>query len=64
MSKMADLDLEIRDLLDNTKWSINEIANYCQCPVEFVEDIVEDRWVSRVNGKAEEALSPYQTCNS
>jgi hypothetical protein len=64
MSKMAEIDMEIRDLLDTTRWSIDEIANYCQCPVAWVEAIVEERWVARLNRKMDEVMSPFQTCNS
>ena len=64
MSKMADIDMEIRDLLDNTRFSIDEIANAVGCPVDWVEAIVEERWIDRVGGMVDEALSPYQTCNS
>jgi hypothetical protein len=62
MSKMSELDREIRDLLDSTRWTCDEIADYCSCPVEMVEAIVEDRWRAIVN--AREPMSPYVTCNS
>jgi hypothetical protein len=62
MSKMADLDLEIRNLLDSTRWSIDEIANYCQCPTLYVEIIVEERWQKIVRDR--ETMSPFETINS
>ena len=62
MSKMKELWEDIHYLLDTTKWSCDEIANSLKCPVEFVEEIVEQRWMDRV-GKSE-TLSPYMTCNS
>ena len=44
MSKMADIDLSIRDLLDGTMLSCAEIADQVGCPVEWVNDIVQERW--------------------
>ena len=44
MSYMSNLDLEINDLLDNTRMSCNEIAEQLQCPVESVNSVVEQRW--------------------
>jgi|APGre2960657423_1045063.scaffolds.fasta_scaffold93538_2 hypothetical protein len=44
MSKMADIDLSIRDLLDGTMLSCQEIADQVGCPVEWVNDIVQERW--------------------
>lgn len=48
MSYFSNLDLEINDLLDNTKWTCEEIANELRCPVEFVNDVVEQRWNERI----------------
>lgn len=44
MSKMADIDLSIRDLLDTTMLSCQEIADEVGCPVDFVNVIVQERW--------------------
>jgi len=44
MSKMADIDLSIRDLLDGTMLSCQEIADQIGCPVDWVNDIVLERW--------------------
>ena len=44
MSKMADIDLSIRDLLDTTMLSCAEIADQLDCPVDWVNDIVQERW--------------------
>lgn len=44
MSRMADLDLAIRELLDTTMLSCQEIAQEVGCPVEWVNSIVEQRW--------------------
>jgi hypothetical protein len=62
MSKMKELWEDIHYLLDTTKWSCDEIANSLKCPVEMVNEIVEERWLAAV-GKSE-TLSPYMTCNS
>jgi hypothetical protein len=34
----------IHYLLDTTRWSIAEIAVRLNCPIEWVEEIVELRW--------------------
>ena len=47
MSRMAELSLyapRIEQMLDNTRFMIDEIASLLNCPVEFVEYIVEQRW--------------------
>ena len=47
MNRMAELPLyreRIETMLDNTKFMIDEIAYLLNCPVEFVEYIVEQRW--------------------
>jgi hypothetical protein len=41
---MADIDLSIRDLLDGTMLSCAEIADQIGCPVDWVNDIVLERW--------------------
>jgi hypothetical protein len=50
---MAELNMEIVDALDtfvgkNYK-SCQEIADYLGCPVEFVNQVVEDRWEEIMN---------------
>jgi hypothetical protein len=40
MSKMAELDMQIRDLLDEGVLPTN-IANILKCPLEMVYDIIE-----------------------
>jgi hypothetical protein len=54
MSKMAELSMEINDALDTfvgpDNWkSCQEIADLIGCPVEFVNQIVEDRWEESMN---------------
>ena len=44
MSKMADLHMQINDLLDNTKLMIDEIANILEIPETWVEEVVLERW--------------------
>ena len=44
MSKMADLHMQINDLLDNTKFMIEEIANILESPETWVEEVVLERW--------------------
>lgn len=44
MSRMSDIDLSIRDLLDTTMLSCQEIADEVGCPVDFVNVIVQERW--------------------
>ena len=44
MSKMSYLDIEINDLLNNTKFMIDEIANILNIPEKMVEDVVAARW--------------------
>jgi hypothetical protein len=41
---MADIDLSIRDLLDETAMSCEEIANQVGCPIDWVNNIVQERW--------------------
>jgi hypothetical protein len=47
MAAMKELWENINYLLDTTKWSCEEIANALKCPVEFVNEIVEQRWNER-----------------
>jgi len=47
MSRMAELSSytpRIEKMLDNTKFMIDEIAHLLDCPVEFVQYIVQQRW--------------------
>ena len=44
MSRMSELDIEINNLLNNTKFMINEIANMLNIPEKMVEDVVAARW--------------------
>lgn len=62
MGAVKEVWEDIHYLLDTTKFSCEEIANTLKCPVEWVEDVVEQRWMERV-GKSE-TLSPFATCNS
>jgi hypothetical protein len=48
MAAMKDLWEQINYLLDTTKWSCEEVANYVKCPVEVVDGIVEQRWEERI----------------
>jgi hypothetical protein len=48
MSYMSNLDYEINELLDTTRMSCNEIAERLQCPVQLVNDVVEQRWNERI----------------
>ena len=41
---MADIDIVIRNLLDETVMSCAEIADQLDCPIEWVNDIVQERW--------------------
>lgn len=40
----SDIDIEIRNLLDETMLSCEEIANQIGCPVDWVNLIVQERW--------------------
>jgi hypothetical protein len=44
MGKMSEMNLEINDLLDSTKLSCEQIANQVGCPVEWVNEVVAERW--------------------
>lgn len=44
MSKMSDLHIQINELLDNTKFMIDEIANMLEIPEAWVEEVVLQRW--------------------
>jgi hypothetical protein len=48
MAAMKELWENINYLLDTTKWSCEEIANYLKCPVDMVNGIVEQRWNERI----------------
>jgi hypothetical protein len=48
MAALKVLWENINYLLDTTKWSCEEIATALKCPVEFVNEIVEQRWNERV----------------
>jgi hypothetical protein len=47
MAALKVLWENINYLLDTTKWSCEEIATALNCPVEFVNEIVEQRWNER-----------------
>jgi len=44
MSYMSNLDYEINELLDTTRMSCEEIAESLRCPIQFVHDVVQQRW--------------------
>jgi hypothetical protein len=46
---MKELMEEINYLLDTTRWSCADIADYCSCPVSYVNEIVEARWKKRIS---------------
>ena len=48
---------KIEDRLNNTKWLTAEIANYLQCPVEWVNKVVEERWDAIIKQAREGKLS-------
>jgi hypothetical protein len=48
MGQMKSLWEDINYLLDTTKFSCEEIANTLGCPVDWVNEIVEQRWNERV----------------
>ncbi len=43
MAHMKQLWENINRVLDTTKWSCEEIANYFNCPVNLVNEVVEQR---------------------
>jgi hypothetical protein len=43
---MSEIDMMIRELLDTTMLSCQEIADQVDCPVDWVNGIVEERWES------------------
>lgn len=47
MSAMKELYTEINELLDTTNLLCDDIAEKVGCPVSFVNDIVEQRWIER-----------------
>lgn len=48
MAAMKEIWEDINYLLDTTKYSCQEIANYLAIPVDWVNDVVEQRWIDRV----------------
>jgi hypothetical protein len=44
MAAMKNLWEDINYLLDTTKWSCEEVANYLEVPVSWVNEVVEERW--------------------
>ena len=44
MGAMKDLWEQINYYLDKTKWSCQEIADYLEIPVSWVNEVVEERW--------------------
>ena len=54
MSKMAELDAEINDLLSSTNLMIDEIAAVLDIPVTMVENVVAYRWQRIVESVVEE----------
>jgi predicted XRE-type DNA-binding protein len=44
MAAMKTLWEDINYLLDTTKWSCEEVANYLEVPVSWVNEVVEERW--------------------
>jgi hypothetical protein len=64
MGQMKHLWEDINYLLDTTKFSCEEIANSLSCPVDWVNEIVEQRWIERVGKLVDEEMSPHATMNS
>ena len=50
MGQMKNLWEDINYLLDTTQMLCDEIAATLECPVEWVNEVVEDRWKERVYG--------------
>lgn len=44
MSAMKKLYMEINELLDTTNYLCEDIAERVGCPVNMVNEIVEERW--------------------
>lgn len=44
MAIMKTIWEDINHLLDTTKWTIEEIANYVEVPISLVNEVVEERW--------------------
>jgi hypothetical protein len=42
---MKEIYENINYLLDTTRWSCEEVANYVNCPIEWVNEIVHGRWL-------------------
>jgi hypothetical protein len=51
MGKMKELYENINYLLDNTLLSCSEIADELECPVDWVNEIVESRWEMITGGR-------------
>ena len=49
MAAMKDLWEQINYLLDTTKWSCDEVANYLEVPVSWVNEVVEERWKEAIS---------------
>jgi len=49
MAAMKELWENIHYLLDTTKWSCEEISNALKCPIEWVNEIVEERWKEAIS---------------
>lgn len=52
MSKMGDLLIDIEEHLDNTTLSCEEIATKLNVPIEWIHQVIEDRWKAII-GEAE-----------
>jgi hypothetical protein len=69
MGKMKDVFQSINDALDEFRGphkykSCQEIADELGYPVEWVNDVVEQRWIEKVGKLVDEEMSPHATCNS
>jgi hypothetical protein len=62
MDAMRTLWEDINYMLDTTNMCCADIAYELECPVDWVNDVVEQRWKERV--VKSEPMSPYVTCNS
>jgi hypothetical protein len=59
MSKMAELDMEIRDLLHKGEYA-ERIARYLDVPVTWVYEVEEDEYQKQ----NPEVYNPFNTVNS
>jgi hypothetical protein len=55
MARMKELYTEINDLLDNTYLLTEDIAKKLGCPIDFVNQAVQQRW----NDQQEYAIEAY-----